>query len=377
MSELIPADPQRADLTPPLPFLRAIGGAAASTLGALRETVNAQAGFIALVLGYLFVGQIVAIAHGQRVALGLYGETNTILFTNFAMIVVIIRGGRQLWIHRPEHPIAFLWRDLTTSVLAPRRLVSALPAFLLLPLMASMFTSLKGMIPLIRPFSWDPIFVDLDRLLHGGVDPWLLLDPLLHAPLTTSALSNVYSLPWFVVIVAFQFWVTFTLDRRKQQILISFVLCWALMGNGLATLLSSAGPCYYGYFFAGPNPFAAQLAHLASVAESLPMPSYSAQQYLWETYQADYLALGSGIAAMPSLHVSMALLLLFVVWPAGFAARTAAVLFLALVQIGSVYLAWHYAIDGYVAMAGTAAIWFGVQRILPHPARAGTATSSS
>lgn len=369
MNELVSADTRRAASWAPRAGIRAARRLAASALGDLRATVNQQSLFIIVVLGYLGGGQLVAMAFGQRASLSLYGEVQIVLFANFALIAVLARSARQLWIHRPEHPIAFLWHDLTTGLLARRRLIPALPAFLLLPLMTSVFTSLKAMIPLIRPFSWDPFLIDVDRFLHGGVNPWLLLHPLLGTPVATSVLSNVYSLPWFVVIVGLQFWATFTLDPRKQQILISFVLCWALMGNGLATLFSSAGPCYYGYFFDGPDPFAAQLAHLASVAEVLPMPSSSAQAYLWETYQADHLSLGSGIAAMPSLHVSMALLLVFAAWPAGLAARTAALLFLSLIQIGSVYLAWHYAADGYVAMAGTAVIWFGVGLLVPRHAR--------
>lgn len=364
MSELGPADYRRVEVAPPTLLARALGDRAVWALDALRVTISAQSTFIAVVLVYLFIGQAVAVAYGQRVPLTLYGTVHIVLFANFALIVVLSRSARQLWTHRPDHPIAFLWRDLTADLLAPRRLLSALPAFLLLPLALSMITSLKAMIPLIAPFAWDPLFVEADRYLHGGIDPWRLLDPLLRAPIMTSALSNVYSLPWFVTIIGFQFWATFTLDHRKQRILVSFVLCWVLMGNGLAALLSSAGPYYYGYFFAGPDPFAPQLAHLASVAETLPMPSYMAQQHLWKTYQAAYLTLGSGISAMPSLHVSMALLLLFVVWPAGLMARIGALLFLGLILIGSVYLAWHYAVDGYVAMGGTAAIWFGVGHLM-------------
>jgi hypothetical protein len=38
--------------------------------------------------------------------------------------------------------------------------------------------------------------------------------------------------------------------------------------------------------------------------------------------------------------------------------------FAVLIQIGSVHLAWHYAIDGYLAGIAAAAIWYAVGRAL-------------
>lgn len=38
--------------------------------------------------------------------------------------------------------------------------------------------------------------------------------------------------------------------------------------------------------------------------------------------------------------------------------------FVAMMQIGSVHLGWHYAIDGYVAFIGTWVIWLAVGWLL-------------
>jgi hypothetical protein len=36
--------------------------------------------------------------------------------------------------------------------------------------------------------------------------------------------------------------------------------------------------------------------------------------------------------------------------------------------LGSVHLAWHYAIDGYASAAFVMAAWFGLARLKPRPA---------
>jgi hypothetical protein len=44
-------------------------------------------------------------------------------------------------------------------------------------------------------------------------------------------------------------------------------------------------------------------------------------------------------------------------WDLGRRARIAGSLFLALVFIGSIHLGWHYAVDGYLAVAFAWALW--------------------
>lgn len=331
---------------------------------ALFDVFQEQSWFIAVVLVYLAAGFAVGIAYGQDIRLALYNDIHLILYANFALFWVVFGMAPALAAHRPAHPIQFAWNELRTGYLTQRRLLNALPAFVLLPLALSMATSLKRLIPLISPFGWDPLLVEVDRVLHGGYHPWELLQPVLGFPLVTSFISNAYSLPWYVLILFVQFWQTFTLERQRTRFLLSYVLCWALIGNGLATALSSAGPCYYGYLFGEPDPFAPLMSYLASVTESLPVPSYMAQQYLWETYEKNFLSVGSGISAMPSLHISMGLLLVFLTWRRHWGLRLAAVVFLVILQIGSVHLGWHYAIDGYAAMIATALIWWAVGRAL-------------
>jgi hypothetical protein len=59
--------------------------------------------------------------------------------------------------------------------------MTAVPIIFLMPILMSAFTSLKAMIPIINPFSWDPVFAKFDAIIHGGIQPWELLQPIIQS----------------------------------------------------------------------------------------------------------------------------------------------------------------------------------------------------
>ena len=328
------------------------------------EVLRDQRWFIALVLIYLLAAVVIGPLYGQTVTLTLYNDVLLILYTLFAAGWFFGRTAWRLLKHHPAGPLRFIWADLRRHFFNPRRLLSALPAFVLLPLVLSTVTSLKLMIPLIEPFGWDPALAEFDRILHGGYHPWELLQPIFGNPTATALISNAYSFPWLIAVFFMQFWQTFTLDPRRMRFLITIVLCWILLGNGLAIALSSAGPVYYGYFVDGPNPFAPLMAYLNGVAEELYVPSVSVQAYLLENYEAGTFGLGTGISAMPSLHIALGLVLVLTTWHLHWSLRIVTGTYLVVLLIGSVHLGWHYAIDGYAAILATWLIWWAVGRAL-------------
>jgi hypothetical protein len=82
-----------------------------------------------------------------------------------------------------------------------------------------------------------------------------------------------------------------------------------------------------------------------------------AKTYLWADYLRGGGRIGTGISAMPSIHVAIALWIAFVV--RSYLPRTQAVMFgwFGLILVGSVLLGWHYAVDAIAACLITLVAW--------------------
>jgi membrane-associated phospholipid phosphatase len=65
----------------------------------------------------------------------------------------------------------------------------------------------------------------------------------------------------------------------------------------------------------------------------------------------------SGISAMPSLHIMFALLIGFYLWRINRAVGGALLVYAAIIFVGSVHLAWHYAVDGIAALVLAMITW--------------------
>jgi len=354
----VDASPRLAGADPLAPaFVRHLGDTTARIL-------HTQAWFVGASLICLVAALVTAEVVGQKLRFGIYGNVQLAFFLNLAVIYIVLRIGWTLIRERPARPLRPVWNDLIGNFAIGRRVVTAVPALILLPLVLSAYTSMKTMIPAIAPFDWDARLAILDTRLHGGEAPWALLQPLLGAAQVTHWIDWAYGPLWFWLLMMLQFWQAFSLHAERVRFLTTFVLSWALLGAVMATFFASAGPAYYGAFVVEPDPYAPLLAYLNSAAESAPVLALHAQADLWRIFGAGEVNLAAGISAMPSMHLSMGTLMVLATWRLGPFARILSGLYLLILLVGSIHLAWHYAIDGYVAIIGTWVIWWAVGLVL-------------
>ncbi len=292
----------------------------------------------------------------------------------FLISMVVWRFGNMVLNVRPERPIAWLVADLRDCMIQDHeRIFSGLIAFASIILFAATFTFVKDCIPLLNPFSWDPAFAELDRMMHGGSDPYVLLDPLFGNPLMTKLADGAYSL-WFALIYFFAF--TACMDKedplRRNTFLYAFFLCWMVGGSLLATIFSSVGPVYYDAFGFGDD-FIPQIEALREIGQRIHLTALELQATLLDGYQNDGDL--KGISAMPSMHLALAWLIAFQAFQYRKTFGWMMVVFAVIIQLSSVHLGWHYAIDGYVGLIVAVACWYAakwlakVQQRMDHSAQ--------
>lgn len=246
-------------------------------------------------------------------------------------------------------PALALRAKLLDDILAPERVSNVVHAFLVNGLFFVGFLAIKKSIPALVPFSWDEAFMKADRALHFGYLPHDLLAPLFQVPWVTFLVNVNYNL-WFVVLLACFFWQGFARQDSplRQQFLLAYLLTW-FFGTCIAgTVLSSAGPCFYGFVVPGENPYAGLMAYLKAANEFYPIWAVPTQETLWQSH-LDGQGPIEGVSAMPSMHVATTILFILL----GFATRKRwlgwfFVGFSVSIFIGSILLGWHYAVDGYL-----------------------------
>jgi len=273
------------------------------------------------------------------------------------MSYIIYKFFRMLWIERPPNPIRYLARSTCEFFSHPRRLAFGLPLLIIFVFFAAIFTDIKQNIPSISTFGWDVSLAELDRLLHFGKHPWQWLQPVLGYPAVTFLVNFIYNF-WFFAMWIFVVYMAF--EHRasvlRTRFFLAFFVTWSLGGSLFALIFSSAGPCYFSRLGLSPDPYAELMTYLHSVAELYPVWALNVQDTLWQSYTQGGLV--AGISAMPSMHNATALLLAlagrqinkqigYVLWA-----------HCALIFIGSIHLAWHYAVDNYLGWAIALACWW-------------------
>ena len=116
-----------------------------------------------------------------------------------------------------------------------------------------------------------------------------------------------------------------------------------IIGGLLALLFPSLGPIYV-------NP--EWYEHLETpVAAELQSQLWTHYRELLINSEQPRLFLYEGIAALPSLHVGIVALYTFFLFEINRFCGICMGLYTLLTLFGSVYLGWHYAVDGYIGIA--------------------------
>lgn len=225
---------------------------------------------------------------------------------------------------------------------------------LLIPAFMGTFSGLKSNIPSVVPFYADPYAADLEAALFGS-DAWRLTHTII-GPFGSAVLDRLYLL-WFLPMAGIQAWLHFAGDRDFQiRGLLTFYGAWFLLGITAATALSSVGPVFYDVEYGGDR-FAPMLAALRDLDGQVGIKAIGIADWLIEKRATGEF--GTGISALPSMHVAIAYMLpLFLrdrfgkTW-----AYRAGIVWTALIWIASVHLGWHYAIDGLISIVGVKALW--------------------
>ncbi len=194
----------------------------------------------------------------------------------------------------------------------------------------------KSMMPHVAGFWADPYLAGLDHRLFGQ-DPW----PLFRSDLLRAAYANAY-IGWFFITFGAMGLLAFS--KRDHSLLFNSFLAAQILGGTIGQyLLPSVGPIFYERFGYGPR-----FAELVATND----PTFGlVADYLWKFHQAGGASLGTGISAMPSMHVTMA------VWTV-LAARALwkplmipAIIYALVIYCASIASGWHYATDGLVGLA--------------------------
>ncbi len=322
---------------------------------------------VALLIGaYAAAVTAMAVAHGQFELLFLKEISSALaalwvvafafVFCTYALDLLVRR--------RPARPLLVMMNELGDEILRPDWLIARTTVVAGWFCLMIFFTPFKVMIGHIQGFPFDAALAELDRLIFFGRDPWVLTHALFGSPAATFVLHMAYNM-WFVMmwLSIIYFMLRPELVRLRARYITAFLLSWMIVGSLGAYFLASAGPCFYERAFGDPQfrPLMDRLhvldAQLKTFYPGFGVHGLALQDLLWNSFASKRELFGGGISAMPSMHVSIAVLMALAARHLNRRLGWILTGFAALIWIGSVHFGWHYATDGLVALGMTLAIW--------------------
>ena len=208
----------------------------------------------------------------------------------------------------------------------------------------------KPLLNQMAPFWADPMLAQVDYWLFLGHDPWQLLSWLNAAPT-----AIFYHRGWFAMMLAILLMIfSRPSSNERSALIVTYFLLWSVVGPMIHLAMPAGGPIFFEQLGYGDR-FAA-----------IPLPSDIVQmkQYLWTSFESGDFGPGSGISAMPSLHIATVAwmqIATHVMAPRWMPVMASLGLLIFLLSIS---LGWHYAVDGLVGAAAAILCYRACYRVL-------------
>jgi hypothetical protein len=221
-------------------------------------------------------------------------------------------------------------------------LIRAFVYALLLGLAIALHGWAKSMIPHVGGYWADPHLANLDHRIFGQ-DPWTLFRSDLLRPIYSEAYVS-----WFLI--TFGTMGVLAFSKRDYSVLLTAYLATLIIGGTIGQyLLPSVGPIFYERIGLGPR-----FAELVATND----PTYGLfADYLWHHYELGGANLGTGISAMPSMHVTLAVWTVFAAHALWRPLAVPAAIYALVIWAASIASGWHYALDGIVGAAVAISIY--------------------
>lgn len=334
-------------------------GNASSPHLTVRQLVQRHSLLAGLVGAYLLTSYLVS----SNQAASVHDEKAFGLFLSFLIDVPMMVFFVLLWrileltyVQKTPNRLAVLASDVRLFLSERDRVVGGLMTVCIMAGTLVAFAQLKNLIPTLHPYSWDEYFMQLDRTLHFGVQPYRIAHAILGWNVTITAVSGLYNF-WLFMMYFVLLGACFMRPENsfRMQFLIAFLFTWAIGGNLFATIFSSAGPAYYAMLGLGDN-YSELMGILRNHAATGAITVVNTQDLLWQVHTAKTPI--NMISAFPSMHVASSVLMAIFLSRLSRWLGIFAWLFALGIMIGSVLLAWHYAVDGYAGALIAVASWY-------------------
>lgn len=321
----------------------------------LKDTIKNNLLFLSLIIVYRIAAEVINIDLNRKDFSGCKTTVPFLIQLTVLVYIVIFLVKLLTNFKHGINGISIAVKQMKDDFFTSRSLANISLIILCIPTFFFSFTSFKTSIPYYKDFYLDKFFARMDYFIHFNNDPWIILNNFLHNPTITELIGFVYHHIWGVFLLFSIIITNIKHDYRlRKQYLLSFILTWILLGSVMAFLLSSAGPCFFGNIYQDTNPYAKMMLYLQSITE---LNVNFIREALWNVHLSDEIIYYTGISAMPSIHVASSTLFALLGFNLNRYLGMFLFIFLIFIQIGSIHLGWHYAIDGYVSIIMTIIIW--------------------